>query len=149
MRAADEAIATTLSGAIFFLTTNPPTLARLTSEVRGAFERPSDITFQAAAALPYLQACIRETMRLYPPVAVGVPRVIPAGGREIMGRWLPAGTRASVHHYAASRSAANFRHPDSFIPERWMAGGTGEYADDARDATAPFSVGPRNCIGQK
>lgn len=142
--------ATALSGALFFLTKNPPTLERLTSEVRAAFKRPSDITFQAVAALPYLQACIRETMRLYPPVATGVPRIIPAGGREIMGRWLPSATRASVHHYSASHSAANFRNPDSFIPERWMPESTaGEYADDAREASAPFSVGPRNCIGQK
>ena len=129
---------------------NPPKLAHLTSEVRAAFKSPSDITFQAVAALPYLQACIRETMRLYPPVAVGVPRIIPAGGREIMGRWLPPGTRAAVHHYSASHSVANFRNPDNFVPERWTPEGTaGEFADDDRGASAPFSVGPRNCIGQK
>ena len=56
-------------------------------------------------------------------------------------------TRVAVPHYAAYHSDLNFKDPNSFIPERWLPG-TG-YESDRKDVFNPFSVGPRNCIGQK
>ena len=44
-------------------------------------------------------------------------------------------------------SSANFVSPKSFIPERWL-GTDLRYANDQLQASQPFSVGPRNCIGQ-
>lgn len=64
----------------------------------------------------------------------------------ICGRWVAPGVRCSIHQYVAYHSAANFKDPDSFVPERWL--GDPRYADDRRDAWQPFSYGPRNCIGQ-
>jgi cytochrome P450 len=40
-----------------------------------------------------------------------------------------------------------FKHPDSFVPERWL--GDPRYDSDKKGAFQPFSVGPRNCIGKK
>ena len=51
--------------------------------------------------------------------------------------------------YACQHSPANFKHPDSFIPERFLPEGKEEYKNDRRDALNPFSTGPRNCIGKK
>jgi averantin hydroxylase len=34
------------------------------------------------------------------------------------------------------------------VPERWLANPPKEFADDDRAARAPFSLGPRNCIGR-
>lgn len=85
---------------------------------------------------------------MYPPVPVGIPRIVPKdnGGRVICGKWVPSDTRVSIHHYATYHSPDNFKNPDQFIPERWL--GDPEYADDKREAVQPFSYGPRNCIGQ-
>jgi cytochrome P450 len=79
---------------------------------------------------------IQEALRLYPPVPVGVPRVVTSPGKTVLGHFLPPDARVSVHHYASCRSAANFARPDEFAPERWLsasafgsagcAGGTGK-----------------------
>lgn len=58
----------------------------------------------------YLVLGIREGLRVYPPVPSGLPREVPEGGNVIMGKWLPQGTRISVHPVSAYRSPANFRY---------------------------------------
>lgn len=44
------------------------------------------------------------------------------------------------------RSSQHFADPDAFHPERFL--GDTKYAGDKRHVVQPFSVGPRNCIGQ-
>lgn len=48
---------------------------------------------------------------------------------------------------ATHRSPHNFKNPDEFIPDRYM--GDPAYEDDKRHAVQAFSLGPRNCLGQK
>lgn len=68
-------------------------LARVVAEVRGNFEDESFITLESVAlksdSMDYLQAVIDEGMRLCPPVSIGVPRLVPAGGDTICGHWIP------------------------------------------------------------
>jgi cytochrome P450 len=52
-----------------------------------------------------------------------------------------------VSQYVAYHSPTNFKHSDTFIPERWM--GSPEFAQDKRAVAQPFSMGPRNCLGKK
>ena len=87
---------------------------------------------------------------MYPPVPVGVPRVVAASGKTVLDQFIPPETRVSVHHYATYRSAANFTDPDSFAPERWLAASSegGKFAGDRREAMQVFGYGPRDCLGQ-
>ncbi|KAJ8120817.1 hypothetical protein ONZ43_g2571 [Nemania bipapillata] len=140
-----ETTSTLLTGLTYYLIRNPDKMKILTDEVRGTFSSNENITFEALARLEYLNACIREGLRVYPPAPSGLPRVIAEGGSIVMGKWLPAGTCVSVHPTAANSSPANFRNPDEFIPERWL-GGPG-YEADVREVAQPFSAGPRNCLG--
>lgn len=41
----------------------------------------------------------------------------------------------------------NFKHPEKFIPERFLD--DPEFANDSKTIMQPFSFGPRNCIGRK
>ncbi|KAI0018204.1 cytochrome P450 [Xylariomycetidae sp. FL0641] len=152
MIAGSETAATLLSGVTYYLLTTPGTLARLRAEVRGRFARYQDLGFEPLAGLRYLNAVLREGLRIYPPVPIGSPRVVRPGGQAVLGRWLPGGTRVSVHHYATYHSARNFADPDTFAPDRWLAGTEHDadprYARDRLDAHQPFSTGPRNCLGQ-
>lgn len=55
-------------------------------------------------------------------------------------------TAVSVSSWCAHHNAANFKDPDTFIPERWL---DGEYKSDDKLASRPFSLGPRGCIGKE
>ena len=152
--AGSESTATALTGAVFHMLQNPDTYRKLTEEIRSTFATSDAITLSAVTAkkLPYLNAILQETMRLYPPVAITMPRRVPSeeDGVIIDGRLVPAGTTVGVNYYAAFHSSHNFYEPERFVPERWLSDSatTGPYANDNRDVVQPFSVGPRNCLGK-
>lgn len=54
-----------------------------------------EITFQQSQALPYLQACIKEALRLYPATGLPLARVVPKGGVTFSGRFFPEGVSVS------------------------------------------------------
>ncbi|KAI0598445.1 cytochrome P450 [Biscogniauxia sp. FL1348] len=145
MTAGTETTATALSGLTYLLLRNPDKMQTLVHEIRTSFVSNAAIDFESLPKLSYLNACIEEGLRLYPPVPSGLLRITPEGGNVIMGRWVPPGISVSVHTTSTYRDPKNFREPDSFVPERWL--GDPRYKDDARDARQPFSIGPRNCLG--
>ncbi|CAG8908965.1 unnamed protein product [Penicillium egyptiacum] len=144
--AGSETTATVLSGVTYLLLRNPRVLAKLQDEIRSAFTKEEEITLESCNKLEYCLAVLTEALRLYPPVAVGLPRIVDAQGDMIAGNWVPGGTVVSVSHLAASHSPANFTDADQFIPERHL--GNPRFANDSKTAMQPFSFGPRNCIGR-
>lgn len=145
--AGSETTATVLAGALYLLLTCPEYLTKLTQDVRSSFKSEDDISMQSTANLPFLNAVLQESLRLYPPVPNTFPRETPQPGEMVCGKFVPAGATVGIHHWASYRSNRNFHLPDEFIPERWL--GDERFKDDRRDAFQPFSYGPRNCIGQK
>lgn len=102
----------------------------LTHELRSRFRHSDEITLETVAPLKYLNACkdsfkkplvcllislipvcigIREAMRVFPPIPSGIPRIVAEGGNSILGRWVPEGTRVSVHQYSTYHSPENFK----------------------------------------
>ncbi|PYI09546.1 cytochrome P450 [Aspergillus sclerotiicarbonarius CBS 121057] len=146
MVAGTETTATALSGLTYQLLLNPDKLERITKEVRETFEQDSDIDMLRLAQMKYLNRCIEEGLRMYPPVPSGMPRVIPQEGMEICGEYMPGNTAVSVHHWATYRNPRNFTRPDEFLPDRWTD--DPEFAGDNKAAFQPFSFGPRNCLGK-
>ena len=162
--AGSETTATLLSGATYYLLTNKLALEKVCDEVRSTFHSEGNITFTTVPHLPYLNAVIEESLRLYPPVPATLPRWTLPEGNVIDGHFVPGNvshirhhslddnadqvtkTMVGVNHWAAYRSEDNFRDPETFIPERWL--GDPVYADDQRAALQPFHIGPRNCIGK-
>ena len=145
--AGSETTATLLSGLTYLLLTNPDAMKKLAAEIRTTFESEDEITMASAANLPYMHACLNEALRRYPPGASGFPRVVPRGGANIAGTFVPEETVVAVWHYAAYHSTRNWSDPFSFTPERFLEGGKNE--EDKMESLQPFSVGPRNCIGRK
>lgn len=99
--------------------------------------------------LPYITAVIEEGLRIYPPVAFGLPRTSP--GAKVDGHYIPAGTTVHSSIYVLAHSPKYWFKPDEFCPERWLGSDDIEYdpafANDNKDAFKPFSQGPRVCIG--
>ncbi|KAH8896097.1 cytochrome P450 [Thozetella sp. PMI_491] len=145
MTAGTETTASLLTGLMYYLIASPDKKRILTNEIRQRFHNDREITFVGLAQIDYLNACIREGLRVWPPVPVGLPREIAPGGNHILGRWLPGGTSVSKHSRATTKNTEIRRNPDKFAPERWL--GDPEYKDDQRDAHQLFSLGPRNCLG--
>lgn len=84
-----ETTATLLCGVTYLLLSNPQTLERLTAEVRSAFKSEDEINMSSVNDLNYMLACLDEALRVYPPVPLGLPRVVPKGGCEITGQFIP------------------------------------------------------------
>lgn len=87
--AGSETTASTLSGVTWLLLSNPEKLEKLSSEVRDTFEHESEINFTSVQGLGYMLACLNEGLRMYPPVAIGLPRQVPRGGAVISGDYVP------------------------------------------------------------
>lgn len=87
--AGSETTATLMSGALFLIGSNRPVLEELTREVRTTFNDEAEITLNSVQSLKYMLACLNESLRMYPPVPVGLPRIVPKGGHEIAGYWVP------------------------------------------------------------
>lgn len=142
-----ETTATLLAGTSFLLCKNPAVMKKLSDEVRRAFEKEEDIDLMSVGKLEYMLAVLDEAMRIYPPVPKQGNRVVPKQGAFVAGKWVPGGTSLEVDQYAANHSN-NFHNPESFVPERWLNPPPPEFAQDDLAARAPFSSGPRNCIGR-
>lgn len=146
MVAGSEMTATVLSGVTYQLLKNPDVLNKLITEIRSTFANSHEITMLSVNHLEYQLAVLYEALRIMPPTAAGLVRVVPSGGEVVGGHFVPGGTKVSVASWAANRSPLNFRDPESFIPERWL--GDVRYVKDRREVSQPFNIGPRGCIGR-
>lgn len=83
-----------LSAAVYFLWKNPQTLAKLRQELdtrKSAGKFHDLVTVKDAASCRYLQAVIKETLRLHPGNGLGLTRLVPKGGLTLSGRYFPEG----------------------------------------------------------
>ncbi|KAH8723926.1 cytochrome P450 46A1 [Phaeosphaeriaceae sp. PMI808] len=146
MTAGTETTGTLLSGITYILTQNPEVMQKLATEVRSKFASSDDLTMDAIMGLPYLNACLKEALRVYPPVPTGLPHLTPRAGSTICGHFVPPGVTVCATQYSMYKSARNFKDPLSFIPERWL--GDERFALDHRSVVQPFAYGSRDCLGK-
>jgi cytochrome P450 len=92
-------------------------------------------------SLPYTEAVVNESMRLYPPVWALFRE--PRGDARLGDYRVPAGTPLILPQWAIHRDGRHFEDPLSFRPERWLERRPTETA-----AYFPFGAGPRACIGR-
>ncbi|KAL7789660.1 cytochrome P450 [Trichoderma afarasin] len=142
--AGSDTTAISLTHAMYFLMKSPSALSRLREELRIALDGSQDIAKYATVKnLPYLHACINESLRLLPPVAFGLNRMTPPEGLMIDGTWIPGNTLVGVPAYTAHRSPI-FSNSEQYQPERWLEDGIKE----TQGTFIPFSTGARGCIGR-
>jgi cytochrome P450 len=98
MTAGTETTATLLGGLTFMLLTHPQKMERLVSELRGAFPTRQSMTLEKLAALEYLNACVDEALRVYPPAPTGQTRIVPESGAQICGHYVAGGVRKPAPH---------------------------------------------------
>jgi len=139
--AGHETTALVLSWALVLLSRRPGAWQRLAAEAEAVLAgRPA--TAADAARLPYAEAVVLETMRLYPPAwSIGREAIEDV---EIGGETLPRGTQVWMFQWSSHRDPRYFERPLAFEPERWLDGLLHRLP---RFAYYPFGGGPRLCIG--
>src|SRR3954452_10006492 len=124
--AGHETTATGLSWAIELLSRHPEALERLEAEV-------------AAGKDEYLDAVIKETLRLRPVIALVLRKLVEP--MEIGGRLLPAGVSVAPSIHLVHRDPEIYPEPERFRPERFIEQPAGTYT------WIPFGGGVRRCLG--
>lgn len=143
--AGSETTAIALAHLLYYLIKSPACYAKLREEVSTAISGDRIAPYPKVRNLPYLKACIEESLRLSPPLPRGLERITPPEGAKIMGEFIPGNVGVSVPTYVAHRDPQLFPNPEAFIPERWL---NNEKITEMRDAFIPFSAGGRACIGR-
>ena len=121
---------------------------KLQNELDDALQGEDDpaSSYEVVKNLPYLNAVIKEGLRIHSTSGIGLPRVVPEGGMKIQDHFFEQGTVLSVPSYTIHRDVEVWGGDTSvFRPERWF-----ERADDAmQKAFNPFSCGPRFVLCDK
>ncbi|CAG2162360.1 unnamed protein product [Oppiella nova] len=141
-----ETTATTLGHLSYELGLNPDVQEKLHNEVINAFDLDGKINYETLQSLPYLDAVISETLRMYPALA----RLEREAGEDVKlgdtGITVFKGQLIEIPVYAIHRSERYYKNADTFTPERFMP-------ENRKDlvpyAYMPFGTGPRNCIGMR
>ncbi|KAM5383467.1 hypothetical protein ACJZ2D_002160 [Fusarium nematophilum] len=106
------------------LAAHPHALQKLREEVDAKFRDlgyPEFIPFPDTQTMGYLQACIKEALRLHPATGLPLARVVPEGGATISGTFFPAGNVVGVNTWVVHRNRDIFGSDvDEFRPERWL-----------------------------
>lgn len=102
-----------------------------------------------ARLLPYLQAVIKEGMRIHPPATGLVAKRVPLEGDEIDGVKLPPGTKIGVNMWALLRDAKVFGNDaENFRPERWLEATGEKLKEMERQQELVWGYGKYVCIGR-
>lgn len=125
LSAGSDTVSDASQGFIYCVLRHPRVLARLQGEMKASLERglcrTTIVSYADAQNLPYLQACIKETLRLFTPFSFNIPRIAPSGGIKICGRVFPQGTILSINPWVIHRSKEIWgSDAREFSPERWL-----------------------------
>ncbi len=140
--AGHETTANSLTWTWYLLDSHPRVREKLQEELdRVLGDRPP--TLEDVSQLIYTRAVFEEAMRLYPPV----PLLTRQSRRDdnLRGEHIPAGSIILVIPWLLHRHRAYWKHPDHFIPERFLP----PNPRPDKYAYFPFSVGQRVCLGMR
>ncbi|XP_055613262.1 cytochrome P450 4d1-like [Uranotaenia lowii] len=107
--------------------------------------KTAPLTYSNIQDFKYLDMVVKESLRLLPPVSFIGRKLVE--DTELNGAIVPAGIDVTVSIYIVHRNPAVYPDPERFIPERFDENGTAPKRGPFD--YIPFSVGSRNCIGQR
>lgn len=119
--AGSDTTAITLRSIFFYLLKNPRAYENAVAEVQNMHYESDLVTYPESLQLLYIQACIKEGLRMQPAVGMLMERLVPKGGVTLDGVHLPAGTIVGINPWVTARDI-NVYGPDAqqFRPERWL-----------------------------
>ncbi|KAJ5964791.1 benzoate 4-monooxygenase cytochrome P450 [Penicillium vulpinum] len=147
-----DTTSTALRNIIFYLSTTPQAYRALQSEIDDAFKtvtRPV-ISKAEAEALPFLQACIKEGLRIFPPSMGLMGKVCPHDD-TICGIKVPANTKVAWSALAIMRNRSIFgENADVYDPQRWIDAPVERRKEMDASYGLVFATGTRwECLGKR
>lgn len=140
--AGHDTTAHTLSFAVGELGLNPRVFQTAQKAVDEAWKREGQLTLAAWKHLDYIEAVVKESLRLHP-VVPGIP-LVSIQETELEGIKIPRNVRIEPSFWTAGRDPEMYPQPEEFRPERWLQKETDQ---QPLPLMFGFSRGPHTCIG--
>ncbi|KAI0176957.1 cytochrome P450 [Pestalotiopsis sp. NC0098] len=147
--AGSDTVSAGLQSFVYYLLRHPDGWSKVATEIDDARKQGrcegEVISYADAAQLPYLQAAIKEGLRMFAPISMGLPRVAPKGGLKIGEMYFPEGVTLTVSP-SVTHLSKNLWGPDAqeFRPERWLE----PDANTKEKYFIPWGAGYASCPGQ-
>jgi cytochrome P450 len=141
--AGSDTSSTAIEWAMAALLKHPEVMEKVKVELRKVLGNKTQVEESDIAQLPYLQAVVKEVLRLYPPVPTSYYRA--EATVQVQGYTIPKGTTIILNIWAVHRNADVWVDPEKFMPERFMDGDSDFSSKDCK--LIPFGGGRRICIG--
>jgi cytochrome P450 len=133
----------TVEWAMAELLQNPKKLKKLRKELQQVINKDEDPKDLDINKLPYLQAVVKETLRLHPSAPILVHKSI--SDVDLCGFRVPKDTQVLVNVWSMGRDSSIWADPDVFLPERFLE--CGEIFRGEDFGFIPFGAGRRMCPG--
>jgi cytochrome P450 len=153
--AGSDTTGSTMCSAVYHILKHPQVHKKLREELYVAnLSLPA--RWKDLQGLTYLDAVMRESMRVNPGVGLMIERIVPQGGFTLPdGRFVPEGTIVGMNPWVINKNESVFgANTEAFIPERWLPNrGESDEAYQARfgkmkSTDFTFGAGTRACMGR-
>lgn len=133
----------TSAWALIELMRNPELLAGVVAELDELYADGSEVSFQALRSIPVLEAALKETLRLHPPLIILMRVVVEE--IELAGHRIPPGVTVAASPRISNRLAEDFPDPERFDPSRYLDPRQEDLQN--RWTWIPFGAGKHRCVG--
>ncbi|KAK2452309.1 cytochrome P450 83B1 [Trifolium repens] len=134
----------TVVWAMTSLMNNPRVMNKVQMEIRNLYEEKDFINEDDIEKLPYLKSVVKETLRLFPPTPLLLPRET-IQNCNIDGYEIKPKTLVYINAWAIGRDPENWKDPEEFYPERFFMSSIDFKGNNFE--LIPFGSGRRICPG--
>lgn len=133
----------TASWAMIELMRNPAVMGEVVEELDDLYADGSEVSFQALRSIPVLEAALKETLRLHPPLII-LMRLVQEDF-ELLGHTIEKGTVLAASPRVSNRIEEDFPNAEAFEPERYIDPRQEDLQN--RWTWIPFGAGKHRCVG--
>lgn len=145
-----DTTSTSIRAILLHVISNPLVYTRLVQEIEAAIARgliSNPAREEELRKLPYLQACIREGLRVFPPLTYLRERVVPPQGDYLCGFHIPSGTNIGLNLPGLLLNPVFGLDARTFRPERWLGQEPGNLKEMERVMDLVWGGGSTRCLG--
>lgn len=141
-----DTVAILLEWVLARMVLHPEIQSKAQSEIDSVVGHARPVSDSDIPKLPYLQAIVKETLRLHPPGPLLSWARFALRDVHVGSHFIPAGTTAMVNMWAITHDENIWSEPNKFKPERFIEEDVNILGSDLR--LAPFGAGRRVCPGK-